>query len=515
MRASDRELPFVRRAAEAFARAFALAVLLLLGCGPRPEGATGGMTPHRAAKPAASAPPAMRSGGPLPTAQALAPSPACELRLAADAIAGSKPGPVFALVNHGGVLRIDEQGASVVKPVTRELSPWGTSLVARPDGELWASDWSGVAVLGPAPGAVRALRAGKGGPLFEQLAVRSPTDAWAKTSDSEWALVHFDGKSWSVAAERRRFAGRYEDNKLDSLVVTSEGVWVSTWNGVWRGTQGTWVKIATPGDARPSAALFVYRDKPLAASFDGVYLWESDAWRKLAVPAPLGRVWAVSDLGLIAGGGDENRRVVLASLTDPSCVIASSPLRGGVIHDIEIDGSGRLWVATELGLSVLDSAARVLGDWPLGTLDGLVGEVWRLSVASAGPARLPPPVTARRFDVIGRMVTYKSGAALANASLELCAGGNDERGCAGAPFVRRTIVDVDGTFRFQDVQDGDFYLQVRPPAKLADCEGIFSEMRSSVTPAVDCTGWAEGGRVCDLGTIRQCLPFELPPPRKP
>jgi hypothetical protein len=492
---------------------FALGSIALAACGPHSHDAPSRSLPSEPASAASRHSLASGAQATAPAPSASASPPACQLRLPDPPATVSSPGPVYVLAKHSGVLRIDDTGATAVKPMTDRMSLWNTSVVPRPNGELWTSDWKGVTVFGPEAGRARAIRAVKDGPLYEHLAVRSPTDIWAVTSDSEWSLVHFDGKAWSVARERRQFPGKYEDNKLDSLQTTSDAVWISTWNGIWRGAGGKWEKLESPGEPRPSAALFVYRDRLVAVQSDGIYLREGTAWRRLDVPSSIGHVWAVSDLGLLAAGDAANRRVMLASAADPSCVVTSEPLRGGVIHDIGIDGAGRSWVATDFGLAVLDRSARVLAEWAPGTLDGLSGEVWRVAVASAGPLRLPSVKAARHFDVVGRMVTYKSGSPLAQAALELCPSADEESGCAGAPFARSATVAADGSFRFQDVPDGDLHIHVHPPAQLGDCEGIFRVKGSSFSPTEDCKAWTEAGRVCDVGTLRQCLPFEMPPPR--
>lgn len=497
------------------AYASALVSLVLAACGPNvaacgPNVVDAPLKPPRPSLITSSAAPA-------PVTSALdAPAP-CELKAPeapAPPPSALSNAPAYVLVKHTGVLRIDNSGVVVAKPMGESMSPWNTSVVAGPDGELWTSDWTGVTVVPLGSVTARSIRTVKDGPLYEHLIVRSATDIWAVTSDIDWSVVHYDGKAWKAVRERRHFPGKFDDIKFTALQVTSSAVWVSTWNGIWRGVGKEWQKVEPPGNNEETIVdLFVYRDKLVAALRDGLFLREGTSWRKLGAPASLGHIWTVSDLGIVAGGGADNKQVLLSSIDDGGCVVTSAPLKGGVIHDIAIDQSGRVWVATDFRLSVLDRAGRVIAEWAPGTLEGLVGDSWRVAVAGAGPSNLPAPKAARSFDIIGRMVTYKSDSPLAGADLELCPDPDEERGCAGASFVKRATAQADGSFRFNDVPDGDFTIHVRPPPGMSDCDGIFRLKGKLVSPASDCKAVPAGGRVCDLGTLTQCLPFEMPPPR--
>jgi hypothetical protein len=63
------------------------------------------------------------------------------------------------------------------------------------------------------------------------------------------------------------------------------------------------------------------------------------------------------------------------------------------------------------------------------------------------------------------------------------------------------------------VPEGELRLHVRPPASEEGCGGIFNVMGSTIVPSRDCQAAPGAPRVCDLGTLKQCFPFEMPPPR--
>ena len=374
------------------------------------------------------------------------------------------------------------------------------------------SDWNGVSVLDPTGGAVRSVRQAKGGALYDSLRVRSTRDAWAVTGDSEWVLMHYDGKRWAQVRRREQFPGQFDDNKLDDLAVTTDAVWVSTWNGLWRGAGADWQRVEPPAGEDRALFLFVYRDRLIAHYIGGYFIREGAAWKRLGWPESAGQLRAVSELGLGAGVSPDRNRVVIGSLEGKGRVVTSGPIQGSTIKELTIDLSGRVWVVTDYALSVLDRAGRLVAEWTPGTLDGLTGQVARVAVVGAGPAKLPAPRPARGFEIVGRMQIYKSRAALANASLELCPQPDAELGCRGSAFVRSATTGADGSFRFADVPEGDFRIHVRPPPTEKDCGGLFRMMGHSFAPARDCKPDPAAPARCDLGTLTQCLPFEMPPP---
>src|SRR6185436_10866718 len=119
-------------------------------------------------------------------------------------------------------------------------------------------------VLAP-DGSTRPIPLTPSKPLFEHLTVRSPTDVWAVTSDTEWALMHHDGKRWTEVRRRDQFPGKFDDNKFTAFAVTNDAVWVSSWNGLWRGTGRDWQRVELP-DKVGSPELFVFKGQLIAGT---------------------------------------------------------------------------------------------------------------------------------------------------------------------------------------------------------------------------------------------------------
>lgn len=453
-------------------------------------------------------PPRDTSPPPATTPSSPAPPAASASQTAPPAQAEDAPGPAYVLIHEAGVLRIDDSGVTTALPLSSGAGSWGAGLALDPSGDLWMSDWRGITVL-PLAGAARALPR-PGTQRFEGLAIRSASDAWAVTSDTEWAVMHYDGAAWSPVRRRSDFAGAYSDNKWSSLAVTRSAVWVSSLNGVWRGAGGAWAKIDPPAGSGWAGALFVYRDRLIATySPGGAFLRENEAWRRLPWPADAGGPWAVSDLGFGVALSSATR-VAIRPLDAEGPVVESDVVHGD-IRELEVDRSGRIWVSTDHVLAVLDRRGRRLAEWAPGTLPGFTGELGRVAVRGAGPARLPAPGPAPSWDLGGRMQTSKSHAPLANAELELCPLPDAQRGCTGASFVRTARTRGDGSFRLADVPPGLFRIHVRPPADNKDCGGVFRVSGHTVRPGHDCKASPGDPRLCDLGVLTECFPFEMPP----
>lgn len=469
-------------------------------CGCRPQAAE-----LPAETPAAEVPEVSPSEAPAHARPARAAAERCVPPLPPPPPGGlAGEGPAWVLVEHVGVLRIDAGEVTTVLPPGKDVSRWGASLLASDAGELWLSDWEGLHRVGRG-GEVRRVSAG---PQREALALRGADELWAVTSEIEWSVGRLEGSRWTRARGRGDFRGRYEDNKFEALALTAEAVWVSSWNGLWRGAGGDWQKVEPPDASSEMLDLWVYRGRLIAGDVERFYMREGTGWRALRWPREDDVRRAVSDVGLVAAPTRRGAEVRIAAIEGEGCAATSDAIAGNDVLDLAIDEAGRVWVATDRGLAVLERDGRVTAAWTQGQLPGLTGRILGVAVSGAGPRRLPPAQTARTRDVVGRLRVYKSGAPLANAAVELCSAIPVGERCPDAAFVRRATSAADGGFRFREVPDGEFRLLVRPPHDAEGCDGLFRDTGGSVEPARDCPGAGE----CDLGELEQCLPFEMPPP---
>lgn len=480
-------------------RPFVTLALIVAGC-TQPE------SPVRSTAPL---PPSTASlAAPAPSASATAQAPAVE----APPLSSATPGPAYVLVDHSGVLQITEEGATTVFPIPRENSSLFTEIAVSPTGHLWLTDFQGIRVRAP-QGQVSSNRTVKDGPLYEKLIIRSDRDAWAVTSDIEWNIVHYDGVAWKSIRKRGQFPGKYDDNKFSGLAMTTEGVWVSSWNGLWRGVGEQWEKMTLPEGVTAGPELLVYRDQLIVAGPGSVFMRKGGNWVKLVWPDKILLRWAITDHGFFAIPHGDKPRVWIGPVEGSTPAIESDPVMGHHIRVLEFDGSGRIWVGTDQAIAVLDRRGHMLMQWPAGTLDGLTGSVLDLAVVGAGPVHLPSPKPGRLWNVTGRFVTYKSRSPLSGATIFLCSWGMSH--CANAPGIKRATTDAQGVFRLSGVPEGQFWLEVQPSAGTKDCESPFTETGESLLPARDCHEAPGAPGVCDLGPRRTCLPFEMPPPPPP
>ncbi|WAS93133.1 carboxypeptidase-like regulatory domain-containing protein [Nannocystis punicea] len=425
------------------------------------------------------------------------------------AIAAAGPGPAYVLVEHVGVLRIEDDEVTTALPLAggdaRDLE-----LAAGPEGSLWASGWDGVEVL-PLAGEARTVhRRGGSGPRYEHLQVRADNDVWAVTSDIEWQVVHYDGSRWQpTRARRQAFKGKYDDNKFEGLALDAEGVWVSSWNGLWRGVGDDWRPIDAPPGTGTILSLWSYRGRPIVGDGERWFLRDGGDWRPLSWPITDDVRRAVGEVGVVAAPEHGRAAVRLAAVTAASCTAASEPLAGSRVSALAVDGSGRVWLATDVGLGVIDGDGRRRIEWPIGSLPGFSGRPLQVVVIGAGPWRLPSPRPARTWEVVGRLRTFKQSAPLAGAAVELCPSPSGSDRCPPGPGARAATTAADGAFRFADVPIGDYSIVVRPPADHPACRSPFTRNGHSLAPAVDCP--PDAAR-CDLGELTDCRPFEMPPP---
>jgi hypothetical protein len=101
---------------------------------------------------------------------------------------------------------------------------------------------------------------------------------------------------------------------------------------------------------------------------------------------------------------------------------------------------------------------------------------------------------------------------MANATVALCSSIGD-RDCANAPSARTTTTGKDGSFTLTGVPEGELRLHVRPPAGMTECATPFTVTGHAVVPSRDCKEASGRPGICDLGTLTDCLPFEMPPHR--
>jgi len=302
---------------------------------------------------------------------------------------------VYIFVKGAGVLRLQDGAVSTVLPTQAALR----DLQLDSEGALWAS-LRDVGVLRIAGGRSSTLNQES----FAKLAIRTPTDVWT-INDSHGSVVHYDGQKWKTARTRNSLTGAFDDNRLLDIVSDGRAVWVASWNGLWRVVGGRWTRVEAPpavavvGDPDPAAdgqappayplSLVVARPGLVACYLAGCLIYSEAGWRPSHWPVNKAHLQNAGADNLVAGTGADGRSVVIAHLDGSGEPGKSEALPPTGINDIAIDSTGRVWVATGPELFLLDANGRTLQRWKTGASGSPAGDIERVIVAGAGPARLP------------------------------------------------------------------------------------------------------------------------------
>ncbi len=430
------------------------------------------------------------------------PSPAAEPR----------PGPIYALIEHIGLLEIGEGRTRVVAP--SPVSLMFATMTIDPEGALWIGGWHDADLLRVASRVESfMLPAAPEAPSPHTLAPRARDDVWFATSEIEWEVALFDGTRLHHRRDRSAFTrdGGYDDNKLNDLARIGDTAYVACWNGLWRHDQGGWRRMEPPPTAEPDAIpwqLFGTARGLVVSYGSTTALLDADGWQTLVLP---GHIHDINDAGLAVTTAlpDGELWLALHSTHDLSCDVSSTTIPVGHLYDVALDERGRSWIATDTGLSVRGPDAEPLAHWNYGELPGLEGSIRHLVAVRGGPDLLPSPQPPSTWTLRGQLHFVQGGAPVAGRTVLLCPSGFIDRQCEGAPFVHSAQTDPDGSFRFTAVPPGDLAFAVLHPPHTAQCSGIFDAAPHYVSPSTDCP--AKAGE-CDLGKIDECLPFEMPPP---
>jgi len=299
----------------------------------------------------------------------------------------------FLFVKGTGILRLQGGGVSPVLSTRAAIR----DLQLDSEGALWAS-LSEVGIVRRS--GERTVNLSK--ESFARLAIRSPIDVWA-INDSHGSVVHYDGKRWKTVRTRKSLAGHFDNNHLVDIARVGRSAWVASWNGLWRVTGMRWTPVEPPAglasapkeegdDPEPPAyplSLVASRRGLLACYMAGCFLRADAAWQSVSWPIGKARLLSAGGEGLAAGPSADGVAIVVAPLDGSGEAATSESLTTHGINDVAIDDSGRVWVAANDTLVVLDGSGRVIRRWPDGTLEGVKGEIQRIVVDGAGPNPLP------------------------------------------------------------------------------------------------------------------------------
>jgi len=409
----------------------------------------------------------------------------------------NEPGPAFFAVDKQGVVRLQDGAFTILEGSPPILQK---DLQLGPDGALWLIGFEDILRFdGTRFNAVARASFSEVGASPDHLAIAPNGEPWISTYKG---VSRWDGKAW-ITEEKAAIGA--DDDLLEAIVVDRDGkVWVASSNRVHlRDGAGAWQELSLKKVKGGKLWL-----KDLALSPDGhVHVLIDEALIKFGATttsaAPeLSKVNVgvkgfalMSELSFAQGGG-----IGIISYKDVYHLPAggsprkyssekSRDFKADSISAVAADDSGRLWVGSEIGVSVIvPGAARV--EWASGSVPELVGDIKDIVVFGAGPKDLPTGGPLATGGLTGTIL--RDGTPVAGTTIELCPSPSTfftRSPCHDAPvkFVAKT--DDAGVWTVKDVPLGSYGLAIKNGRKW------------SVTLMRDMADGMKAGAVYDTGSM--------------
>ncbi len=247
-----------------------------------------------------------------------------------------------------------------------------------------------------------------------------------------------------------------DENVLRVFAAPDGRIWVQTLRSVALFADENWT-VFQMGQGLPAGPLALALDATGRAWVwygDGVAVYENGNWKQLQSTTPIppssisldarGWLWMSSSnqgVSYFDGGKWSNHNRANYSLSTDR------------VSGLVTDTLGRVWVGTRYGLSVFDGS-----QWQTYRMDNselMDNRVTFVSVERDGPI-LPPPLDKPKGSITGRFP-------MTNALIVICTEPAPETfsgdtPCSGQPFILSTQSYADGSFVFENVPAGYYYL---------------------------------------------------------
>jgi sugar lactone lactonase YvrE len=362
-----------------------------------------------------------------------------------------------------GVTCLDELGQW--QTYTKENSPLGSNLVqamaACPDHRVAIVHSFGVSVFD-----------GKDWREYaEGWGNASPNDITCDSNGHFWVahfggVSHFDGKAWTTYGSKEFAANSEPDALVDTIAAAPDGtIWVSSSNSIGHFTDEQW-EVYEIGHGFDDQYFFdaVTVDNqgwPWASHGGGIFTYDGNTWteyenRDLFVSNSIavdsnGEVWV--------GTFSQGIRIFDGQGGWRSLDMSTGDLSSNHVPVMDVDAQGRMWIATEWGLNVIDGS-----DWQIYYMhnaDLVDNYIRTIAVAGAGP-ELPQPVEKEPGTLTGQL-TLRDGTPIADAAVEVCVTRINESfsgstPCADQSYFRQTTTDAAGNFTVDNLPPGYYRL---------------------------------------------------------
>ncbi len=395
-----------------------------------------------------------------------------------------RPGPVYLAVKNSGIVKLDGGKSMVVQPLRYSVQ----DLVYGADGAIWVSEVTGVYRI---QGAESKRVYESGG--FQGLAVVSDQEAYAVNYRG---LHHYANGTWSIEEKSRIGASLLRDVEIDR----DGNTWVASSNALHEkkkgGSEWTEVDVSSELQGKPFfKQLEKAPDGTLYASVSrGLLKLEDGKWKRVEGDFGFSGTTEldVGPTGTVVALSGTKKIHVLSAQGKSTIDLKTNNLKASSIKQVAVDGSNRLWVATDNGLVLLDEKGKLLEHWPPATLPGVTGDISHIVVTGAGPSKLPRPQAPASGTVKGKVL--KGGSPAAQADLELCNSPSmmfKTTPCEERQFKKTTKTSPAGDFSLPDVPIASYGFAVKPAGG-----------KWVITLGSDCCSKMKQGQDYDVGAIK-------------
>jgi hypothetical protein len=286
-------------------------------------------------------------------------------------------------------------------------------------------------------------------------------EIWTGYGLSNNGISRFDGSEWTYYP--------LNDNVISIAVAPDGLVWVSQVGKISTFDGDQWQVQRSDGgnytlDIDTNGNVWAVNMNDFREDDNDVLLYDGVQWSIFVGPRGYiadfaldreNRIWVVT--------ADDNIYVL-----DPKTNSWGRRFSNHISYDMQFDGQGRLWVATDYGLYILDGSGWTA--YHMHTADLFANSVHHIFVTGDGPT-LPDLMIKETGSLHGKMIN-PDPTTYTNMKVEICTFRNvvsdmpltsffEATPCTGQDYSRETTVGADGNFEIKNILVGKYYFAIQ------------------------------------------------------